>query len=342
MAYVLGVDGGNTKTIALVAALDGRIVGAGRAGCSDLYNTKPDKHGESPTDAALANIDSAVIQALQAAHIAPSDLAAGVFNMAGADWPEDFTLLESVVTERGWGRRVVVQNDALGVLHAGSKDNTGVSVVCGTGAAIGSRAPDGRIWHTSFWQHDVQGGAHLGRKAVAAVFNAELGIEPPTSLTAAVLSYYGLPTVEDLLHLYTGRLLKEALHAAPPISGLAPILLDAAEAGDSVARRIVREHGWGLGNYALVAARRVGIESTPFRLVLAGGVLRHPSSLLADAIIERVHTTSPGAYPVRSPFEPIIGVLFTAFEVAGVTIDDALLERLIPTIPEAAFFATVR
>jgi N-acetylglucosamine kinase-like BadF-type ATPase len=342
MSYVLGVDGGNTKTIALVAALDGRIVGAGRAGCSDLYNTKPGKHGESPTDAALANIDDAVTQALQAANIETSDLAAGVFNLAGADWPEDFTFLESVTTEHGWGRKVIIQNDAMGVLHAGSPDNTGVSVVCGTGAAIGSRGPDGRFWHSSFWQHEFQGGAHMGRKTVTAVFNAELGIEPPTALTDSVLAYYNLATVEDLLHLFTGRLHKEARREAPSISGLAPILLDAAEAGDSAARRIVREHGWGLGNYAQVAARRVDIEGTPFRLVLAGGVLRHPSSLLADAIIERVRTTSPDVRPIRSPFEPIIGVLFTALETAGVTIDDDLLERLIPTIPDAALFATVR
>src|SRR2546426_11971918 len=38
MHYVLGVDGGNTKTIALVASLDGAILGAGRGGCGDIYN----------------------------------------------------------------------------------------------------------------------------------------------------------------------------------------------------------------------------------------------------------------------------------------------------------------
>ena len=34
---VVGVDGGNTKTIALVATIDGTVVGAGRAGCADIY-----------------------------------------------------------------------------------------------------------------------------------------------------------------------------------------------------------------------------------------------------------------------------------------------------------------
>ena len=45
MNYILGVDGGNTKTIALVATLRGEIVGAGRGGPGDIYNPSS---GEGP------------------------------------------------------------------------------------------------------------------------------------------------------------------------------------------------------------------------------------------------------------------------------------------------------
>ena len=34
---LLGVDGGRTKTVALVAEPGGAIVGAGRAGCADIH-----------------------------------------------------------------------------------------------------------------------------------------------------------------------------------------------------------------------------------------------------------------------------------------------------------------
>ena len=107
-----------------------------------------------------------------------------------------------------------------------------------------------------------------------------------------------------------------------------------------MARQIVLEHGRALGDYAVVAARFVGLEGTPFTLVLAGGVLRHPSTLLADAIIERVQLTSPEVRPKRSRFEPIIGVLFSALEDANVTIDEELLERLVPTLPSFELFET--
>jgi N-acetylglucosamine kinase-like BadF-type ATPase len=337
MPYVLGVDGGNTKTIAIVAALDGTILGTGRAGCGDIYHAPIDGTGFLDTsEAAIANIEYAVETALQAAQVKSSDLITAVFNMAGADWPEDFALLETAMRARGYGRSSKVQNDAMGVLHAGVADNIGVSVICGTGAATGARGPDGRIWHSSMWQNQAQGGSEMSRKAFDAVIRSELGIESPTTLKGRFLDYYGLDSVEEMLHLLTGRL----QHPAKRIDGLVRFLLDEAEAGDSVARNIVLEQGHALGNFAVVAARLVGLEGTPFTLVLAGGVLRHPSTLLADTIVKRVQLSSPEVRPRRSRYEPIIGVLFSALEDANVTIDDELLRRLIPTLPSSELYTT--
>src|SRR5438270_8088024 len=204
MPYVLGVDGGNTKTVALIASLDGTILGAGRGGCGDIYNASAGTLWPDSASAAVANIEYTVNAALDAAGIKAADLVTSVFNMAGADWPEDFIYLQTAMQERGFGRTIYVQNDAMGVLHAGSSDDTGVSVVCGTGTATGARAPDGRIWHSSFWQ-EPQGAYDLGRQVMRAVYRADLGIDPPTPLTARVLDAFGLPTVEDVLHSMTAR-----------------------------------------------------------------------------------------------------------------------------------------
>lgn len=337
MPYVLAVDGGNTKTIALVAALDGTILGAGRGECGDIYNAEPGTTWPDSAAAAVANIEYAVMSALHMAQIRPSDLIAGVFNMAGADWPEDFVFLQAEMEARSFGRTILVQNDAMGVLHAGSSDDTGVSVICGTGAATGARAPDGRTWHSSMWQNQAQGSAQLAQKTLNAVYRAEIGINAPTSLTPRVLDFFHLSSVEEVLHLLTSRTKHESVH----IDRLTPILLDEAQAGDRVALTIVQQHGEALGTYAQAAARYVGIEGTAFTLVLAGGVFRHPSPLLSNAVIERVRTTSPAIRPTFCRFEPIIGVLFTALEKAEVTINEALLEKLIPTIPDSTLFITM-
>src|SRR5436305_10147675 len=87
MQCVLAVDGGNTKTIALVATLDGTILGAGRGGCSDIYNAEAGTEWPDSAAAAMANVEYAVVGALQGAQVKASDLATAVFSMAGADWP---------------------------------------------------------------------------------------------------------------------------------------------------------------------------------------------------------------------------------------------------------------
>lgn len=334
MQCVLGVDGGNTKTIALVAALDGRILGAGRGGCGDIYNAR--SAGKTSEEAALANIEEAITNALREARAQSSDLVASVFNMAGADWPEDLALLQTALQARGFGRSILVQNDALGVLHDQVSSSTGVSVVCGTGGAVGARAPDGRTWHSSHWQDEVQGSHQLGQETLFALCRTALGIDPPTTLTRRVLDALHVGSVEEALHLFTSR------NSRPhrDLAYLTPILLDEAQAGDEVAQRIVRRQGSLLGQFALAAARQVGIEGTSFALVFAGGVFRHPSPLLAEVVTQTVRTVSPYVRPMRCRFEPILGVLFSALEAAGMMIDESLIAKLLPTLPSAALFST--
>jgi N-acetylglucosamine kinase-like BadF-type ATPase len=330
LEYVLGVDGGNTKTIALVARLDGSIVGAGRGGCSDIY-TDPDPA------VPLSEAERAVRGALEMAGVDAMSLAVGAFSMAGADWPEDFSLIEAAMQARGLGRRIIVVNDAVGALWGGSAGDPAVVVACGTGAATASRAADGRVWHSSWWQ-EPQGAYHLGLKALNAAYRAELGIDPPTALAAPVLRHFEQESVEGVLHLFNTR--GQAQPASAKVSQLSRVLLDAACGGDPAARAIVLEHGTALGDYAIAAARQVGIEGTAFTLALAAGVFRHECKLLAEALIARVRATSPGVVPVYSRFEPAVGAVLVALQAAGVAPGEEVLARLAATLPEASLFAT--
>ncbi|MBA2278098.1 MAG: hypothetical protein H0W06_10080 [Chloroflexia bacterium] len=324
MDYVLGVDGGNTKTIALVARIDGEVVGVGRAGCGDIY-------GAASDDAALAETERAVHDALAMAGIDTSVLQAGAFSMAGADWPEDFALLHEAMTAHGFGglggfgQTITVVNDAIGALRLGSA-RTAVAVVCGTGVATGARGPDGHIWHASFWQ-EAGGSARLSLETVRAVMRAELGIDPPTTLTGALLAAFALPTVEALLHALTARRRPRPAAATT----IARLLLDMAAAGDDVARRIVQTEGERMGDYALAAARQVEIGTEPFDLVLTGGVFRHPSPLLPEHVARRVRRDCPQARPIRPTLAPAAGAILLALDVIGIPATPVILERLTTT-----------
>jgi N-acetylglucosamine kinase-like BadF-type ATPase len=328
MTYVLGVDGGNTKTIALVARTDGTIIGVGRSRCSDIY-------GASSPEAAIAEANSAIAMALSGAGIQKEALRASCLSMAGADWNDDIEFLQHSFA--GYGETLTIINDAMGALRAGSDDGTGVVVVCGTGAATGARNADGQIWHSSFWQ-EPQGAQELGRKTVRAVYRAHLGVESPTSLSPRVLDFFGKQSVEDLLYLFTAR--SKPHPDGILVAQLVRILLDEASNGDALAQRIVYSHGAALGDYALAAAQQVKIKNTSFPLVLAGGVFRHSGQLLADALIERVLGTSPQARPIFSRFEPVIGALLLSYESIDIAVNKSLHENLVSSIPPSILFET--
>jgi N-acetylglucosamine kinase-like BadF-type ATPase len=310
---LLGADGGNTKTIALVADRDGTILGAGRAGTSDLYNA-------FSVGAAIGAICAAVAAALTAAGDSAADVEAACFSLAGADWPEDFELLRRELPVKiGLPGEPLVVNDAVGAIRAGTPDGVGTSVVCGTYGVSSGRNAAGDVFHLGFWP-DSCGARPLGREALAAVWRSDLGMGPETSLTRRAM---------ELLYELTRR----GGPGPEAVDRLAPAVLDEADAGDPVAAAIVAGQGHILGDQTRVCAERVGLLGGEFPVVLAGGVFRHPSRLLAETLMERI----PGGRPVPAAHEPVVGALLFAFDRAGVTADE---ERLQATAPPAATFAT--
>jgi N-acetylglucosamine kinase-like BadF-type ATPase len=315
MTRVLAVDGGNTKTIAVVAGADGVALGSGRGGISDIYNTPTPEH-------AIDAIEATARQALDAAGVAPGAVDAATFSLAGADWPEDFTLLERALGERlGLPAPPLIVNDALGALRAGSPDWTGVSVVSGTYNAVGARHPDGRVFHLGFWP-DGAGGRDIGREGLRAVYHAALGMGPATALTEGALALYGAQDAIGLLHEFTRR----GGLAECEIDRLAPVVLDAADAGDAVAQAIVAEKGSILGRQGRACAEQLELPLAGARIVLAGRVYAHPTERLADATMAEL----PGAIAVRDPAPPVAGALLLALDRLGVEADAAVVAGALP------------
>ena len=318
-SFLLGVDGGNTKTIAIVTDTDGRVLGSGRSGCGDMY-------GSSRAEA-LAELDRAIGEAYRQAGALADDVVAGGFSLAGADWPEDFSFLGTEMADRlGTSAGVVIVNDAIGALRAGTPDGQGVAVVCGTGSAIGARSGD-TTWHASFWGED-RGALSIGQSARRAMLRAELGLDPEPGFGEPALAAFGADSVSDLLHQTTRLGAPRTMLAA-----LAPHVLDAAEVGDPVALRIILDAGRTLAEYVGVATRKVGYEHGTYPLVLAGGMFRHPGRVLRSEIL----AASPGARPVDTGFEPVVGALLLAFDHIH---DRPDLDLLRSSLPPAALFAT--
>lgn len=314
---LLGVDGGNTKTVAVVLREDGEVLAQAQGGATDI-------HVCASPETALVELARIVHAALASANVKAADLSTAAFSLAGADWPEDFGLLRQELLARiGLKREPVIVNDAMGALRSGAPDWQGAVIACGTFNAIGARNRDGRIFHVGFWP-DHAGGFDIGLAALKAVYRAALGLGPQTQLVDAALAHYGVADWRALMHTFT-RLEKPA--PMRDAQQLAPLALSLAAAGDAVARTIVDHGADVLAGQARVAAK--GVDLGPHaRLVLTGGVLQKEPGVLRAAILDRLPAMDPVL--VRSP--PVLGALALALDDLGVELPEhrisAVADRL--------------
>lgn len=319
---LLGVDGGATKTIALIADGTGVVLGAGRAGSSDI-------HSETPPTRAIDNVVACVCEAMSAARVEARDLGACVFGLCGADWPEDVTAYAEGLRGRlALQAAPIITNDAFNSLRAGTEDGIGVALVLGTGGAVAARGPGGAEWFSGE-RMERTGALELGRVMFDSLVRAEYADGPRQAYEPAALRIFGVDSIEDLVYAIT----RSGGTGYRSVARLAPALLEAAHEGDPVSRQVVREHGDRLASYVRAAGRRVGLGAGERRLVVAGGLLRNRGPLMRDAIDAGL----PDYTVSVSRLEPAHGAVLMAADQAGVRLTTA---RLVESGPSHAFFAT--
>ena len=106
-------------------------------------------------------------------------------------------------------------------------------------------------------------------------------------------------------------------------------------------RALVRYHAEHVLDYALVAARKVGLADQPFTLVLNGGIFRDAGGTLLTALREACEARRiPHVTLVRGRYEPAVGALLHAFDRAGYPLDAERIGHIEASVPPADFFAT--
>lgn len=312
VSCVIGVDGGNTKTIAAVVEQTGRVIGVGHGRCTDIY-------GSSSPESACAELDRTIRQALDAAGCRSGDLSAGMFSLAGADWPEDYAYLRShLTTSFSFGFAPVVANDSIGGLRLGGPHWEGIAILCGTGNAVGARRRDGAYFHLGFWP-DTVGAVSLSESALDAVYRDHLGLGPPTSLTARALALFEADDAVDLLHRFTRR----GGLGRSELVRMSPVLLDEADSGDRVAAGIVGKAGRALGRQGRISAQQIDLDPRAATVVMAGGLFRHPTKALENAVMAEL----PGATASRTAKPPVLGAVMAAMDMIGHSCDPEALHR---------------
>ena len=142
---VLGVDGGGTSTVALLALPKGEPIGRGVAGPSNAKAVG--------AAAARQALEAAIAAAFADAGLESRTVSVACLGLAGFDRPEDKQLLGEWAEAGKWAERLILGNDGDLVVAAGTADGWGVGVIAGTGSIAVARTPDGRKSRAGGWGH---------------------------------------------------------------------------------------------------------------------------------------------------------------------------------------------
>jgi N-acetylglucosamine kinase-like BadF-type ATPase len=300
---VLAVDGGNSKTDVAVLEASGRL--------------RAVIHGPTVSHQAVgvAEAMTRLARLASEAGLSAGALAeVGVFALAGADYPSDVRLLRRRIGALGVARDVVVVNDTVAALRAGSRRPWGIALICGQGVNGVGVAPNGRVARfdgVGDISGDWGGGGSLGLAAHAAAVRASDGRGPRTTLERLVPAHFGLSSPRALVRaLYTGRIREERL------GKLSPVVFEAAIAGDAVARGIVDRLADELGAMAAALIRRLRLGRLDPDVILAGGVFRADDPAFVERLRTLVLTAAPAARIVRLEAPPVLGSALLALEAA--------------------------
>jgi len=323
-SVVIGLDVGGTKTAAALATRDGQVLATSLSG--------PGNYQAIGLDAA-AEVYAQALRPLRA--LIERDghrLEASAFGLCGLDRAVDAERLSTIITPLIKGARPpLLVNDTALVLRAGTPDGVGVALVSGTGSNCLGRGPSGDEARIGGFGHDFgdDGSAEdIGRAGVRAVFRAEDGRGAPTSLRRLLFEHYALSELHD----FVDRFLVDAPGGQASLGEIAPLVFQAALAGDTCAHQIVVEAGEELAHSALVVTRRLFAEGDPVPFVLGGSVWqRAKGDAMRDAFMSRVKRTFAAARISTLSGPPVLGALLLALDQVDAldTQSVALRERLL-------------
>ncbi|HZU61745.1 MAG TPA: BadF/BadG/BcrA/BcrD ATPase family protein [Solirubrobacteraceae bacterium] len=303
---VLAVDGGGAKTDLALLRPNGEVLSLVRGGGSSPHHVG--------VDGCIALLEQLRLQAFHRAGLDPAvprRVLTGQFLIAGADLPEELETLRARIALMDWSERLVVENDTLALLRAGSDRGWGIAVVCGAGANCIGIAPDGRqarFLALGAITGDWGGGGDVGLAALGAAARSADGRGPRTVLESVVPRHFGMREPRDVSRALHLRELPSAR-----LGELAPVAF-AAAASDPVAAGLVDRLADEVVAFASAALRRLELTDEDPDVVLGGSLLRRAPDFALRRIEHGIRALCPQAGVILAPSAPIVGAALLALD----------------------------
>ena len=301
--YFLGVNGGQSSTIAVIGDSQGRILGWATAG--------PCNHMAAAEARAkfLGTMRECVANAGAQAGNEPRDLRfrAACLGMSGGPEDKAALLREAVAAEH-----LIVTHDARIALAGAMSGGPGTIVIAGTGSiAYGEneRRESARAGGWGYIFGDEGSGFDIVRQALRAILRQHEGWDTDGTAPALLETTETTDANAALHRFYTPEWPRSR------VAALARVVGDIAEEGDPVAVEILHGAAHSLAMLAASVRRQLWSDNSVSKVAWVGGVFNSAIVLERFRTLTELDGTVSAAAPCHGP---AVGALLLAWRAAGV------------------------
>jgi len=255
MKYVIGVDGGGTKTEASAYDSDGKAMITSVKGFANLLNNK---------EIALDNIVSAIREIID--RFGTNDLSGVYLGIAGSEVGENAKIISDKIKNE-LKIDSIVMNDSEIALKAMLKGNDGILTIAGTGSvAFGiNKNITSKCGGWGNLLGDEGSGYSIAIDSIKRMILEEEHSIPQSELTKNIMIKLGIKSVDEITNFVYSSTKDE-------IASLTPIVARLGEVGDKIACEILINEGVELAKTVESVYKKLKFESCSIALV--GGVIR--------------------------------------------------------------------
>ena len=316
--YVLGIDGGGTRTRAAIIDNEGNVLGI----C--IGNTS--NYDDIGIDAARENIKQVVDCALQKTGIFISQFHAAFLGIGGVSSEADRTIVKNMALDLHLAPEecIGVDHDIRIALAGGLSGRPGIVQIAGTGSSSYGRDAKGRSWRSGGWGPllaDEGSGYWLGIEAMKAATRAADGHSQATSLLPSVLDFLKLTNIDSIMNRVYAQKMTRA-----EIASLSPLVIRAAKEGDAISLEIIDRGIQCMAECVFIVENKLKLLGQ-CELSLTGGVFQ-AGDFIIDRMRNMVQERLPHCKVIMAELPPVIGSCLLALNSLDILLTPSEIQLL--------------
>ncbi|MFD2044912.1 N-acetylglucosamine kinase [Ornithinibacillus salinisoli] len=314
--YVLGIDGGGTKTKGVISNSKGEILAEATVGATN------------PNSVAKPDLELELAKLIETLYLHNRELFPQIkrvfAGMSGVDHITARKGMEQVISKvLPNSIPVTVHNDAITALYSGTFGKPGIVQIGGTGSITFGLNKDGNLERVGGWGYllgEKGSGYALGSQGLEAAFSAYDGLGSRTELTRLFQDHFNVEKLPDIIHsIYQAKNQKER------IASLSKLVVEAADTGDSVSQKIIENNASYIGKAIVCLINRLFSSMEEVVPVVLTGGLFNRLDLFQGGMEQEFQLHGRKVKLIKPKIEPVGGAVVAALLEENMAINEEFM-----------------